>query len=165
MPHSKSWTQTLLRELPENPEDLLLPGIPSVRRNYADPAFQQLFFEWLGDAIFHDPHLGLKWAKVAPQLAAKVPEDDGLDGRRAHYDDRVIAHTLLGTAYNATSQHEAAEEEFQTCLKIVETEDVSDRVRLDCLLATFSGVVDDTRCVPGFLWFLETLRPASQRHR
>ncbi len=133
MPHSKQWRKLLLRELPDNPEALLIPGLPRVRRNYADPGFLDDFFEWLDQRIYENPQAGLRWAKVVPRLALMVPQDDGPGGRQAHCENVIKAHGILGGAYRATSQHDAAEAEFRTALGILESEVISPAVRADLL--------------------------------
>ncbi len=123
MAHSIEWARQLLQELPGEPR-ALLPS-PGRRRNYADPTFLGLFFDWLDERIYRDPQAGLKWARVAPELARATPEEKGPEGRRAQRKDLVKAHAILGGAYRATSRHAAAEEEYQTALRIAEAESLS----------------------------------------
>ncbi len=63
MPYSKKHAQKLLREMPDDPEELLN------RPNYRDPVFLDVYFEHCYDVIFHEPRAGLKHARVAFQLA------------------------------------------------------------------------------------------------
>ncbi len=129
MPHSKTWAATLLRELPGDPEALLVPGYPGVSRNYADPTFLPLFFEWLDQEIFQDPQEGLRWAKVVPELALMVSMEDGT--RQAYHENLTKAYAILGGAFRATNQYDAAEEQYQTALRIAATKEISPEARAD----------------------------------
>ncbi len=136
MAHSKTWARTLLRDLPDDPEALLVPGRPAVSRTYADPTFLPLFFDWLDERIFHDPQEGLRWAKVAPRLVLMAPKS----GRRQAYRDNLVkVYAILGGAYRATSQHDDAEKEYRTALRIVDSETISPAVQAD-LLQRFSSL-------------------------
>ncbi len=120
MPHSERWARQLFCDLPQDPEDLLSPG----GRNYADPGFLALFFEWLDQLIYENPQAGLKWAEVAPQLA--LPEN----GPR---EDQVKAHAILGSAYRAIGRHDDAEAQYKIALEFAESETVSWEFQTDLL--------------------------------
>ena len=120
MPYSERWARQLFRELPENPEDLLLPG----GRNYGDPGFLALLFEWLGQLIYDDPQTGLKWARVVPRLAR--PENNSLK-------EQVRAHETLGDAYRAVGLHDRAEAQYEIALGLAEAEEIAWQVRADLL--------------------------------
>ncbi len=107
------------------PEELL------ERRCYAHAEFLPHFFDWLDQQIYEDPHKGLKWAKVVPDLALKITEGDGPEGRQAHRDGLVRAWAMLGGAYRAVGQPNEAETSYQKALKLVEMEAISDLVRVD----------------------------------
>ncbi len=112
----------LLRELPEEPKGLLS------RRSYADLTFLGLFLDWLDERIYQDPQAGLKWAKVAPDLALKIPEEDG---PRQHREGLVMAWTILGGAFRACSDYNAAEEPYRKARRFATSVLVSDLVRTD----------------------------------
>ncbi len=103
---------------------------PGRRRNYADLTFLGLFFDWLDEQIFHDPQAGLRWARVAPDLARATPEEEGPEGRRAHREDLVKAHAILGGAYRAAGRPDDAEKPYQDALRIAESEAISPAVRV-----------------------------------
>jgi tetratricopeptide (TPR) repeat protein len=125
MAHAMDYARRLLRELPRNPEKLLRS------RSYADPTFLRLFFEWLDERIYRDPQAGLKWAKVAPELALKTPEEDGPEGGKAHRSLGVQAWVILGGAYRACGRPDDAEAPFKEALELIQHEPVSELVKAD----------------------------------
>ena len=129
MAHTIEWGRQLLEELPEDPQELL-PS-PGRQRTYADPTFLDLFFDWLDELTFHDPQAGLRWARVAPDLARATPQEGGPEGRRAWCEHMVKAHFVLGGAYRATSEHTAADKEFRNALSIAEFDETSPEVRAE----------------------------------
>ncbi len=135
MPHCRHWAEKLLRELPDDPEALLLPARRGVSRNYADPGFLQIFFDWLDEQILQDPQDGLRWAKVVPRLALVTPgnESASQDPLLSYHDNLAKAHAILGGAYRATSQHEAAQEEYLTAFRIASSKTISEQVYIDLL--------------------------------
>ncbi len=133
MPHCERWAEKLLRDLPNDPEDLLVPGQPGRTRNYADPGFLKRFYEWLGQRIYDDPQAALPWARVAPKLALLVPEGRDPETHQAHREDVVMGHALLGGAYRAVSRHDDAEEQYRIALGIVELNPISSEFRVDLL--------------------------------
>ncbi len=126
MAHSIEWARQLLEELPDDPQQLL--PAPGRRRNYADPTFLGLFFDWLDERIYHDPQAGLRWARVAPDLARATPAEKRPKGRQAQRDNLVKAHVILGGAYRATGQYAAAAEQYRTALRIAAAEAISPAV-------------------------------------
>ncbi len=129
MAHSIEWARQLLEELPDDPQELL-PS-PGRQRNYADPTFLRLFFDWLDERTFHDPQAGLRWARIAPDLARATPQEEGPEGKRVWSEDLVKAHVVLGGAYRATSQHAIADQEFKNGLSIAESAEVSPEARAE----------------------------------
>ncbi len=127
MAHSIEWARRLLQELPGDPQELL--PAPGRRRNYADPTFLGLFLDWLDERIFHDPQAGLRWAKVAPELARVTPAEEGPEGKRAQREDLVKAHVILGGAYRAAGRPDAAEKPYQDALRIAGSDAISPAVR------------------------------------
>ncbi len=83
--------------------------------SYADPVFLALFYEWLDELIFHDPREGLRWAKVAPQLAFNSPVWP--EGRQAHRERIHMAFVVLGSAYRACGDFDASEDVYGKALK------------------------------------------------
>ncbi len=75
--------------------------------------------------------LGLKLARVAPQLALLVPEAAGVPGRREHRENLVRAHAVLGSAYHVAGDVTAAELAYQKARRIADVEAVSPVVRAD----------------------------------
>ena len=108
MPLSERWARQLFRELPKDPEDLLLPG----GRNYADPGFLALFFGWLDQLIYEDPQAGLPWARVALRLTLTA---------NASPEDRVRAFASLGAAYRAIGCHDDSETQIEMALGIAQS--------------------------------------------
>ena len=125
MPHSEGWARRLLREL-RDPDTVL-----SRARTYADPVFLQLFFSWLDERIYRDPHAALKWAKIAPDLALLVPKDDSPEGRREHCDRAVKAWAILGSAYRASGRPSEAEEPYSQALNLISSESISTLIQAD----------------------------------
>ncbi len=123
--HSLDWARRLLRKLPTDPESLLK------RQSYANPTFLPLFFEWLDDRIYHDPQAGLRWAKVAPDLALKTPAEPGPEGRQANRSRLVQAWGILGGAYRACGDHDAGDTAYSEALKIIASEAIPELVRAD----------------------------------
>ncbi len=123
MPYSMDWAQRLFRRLPKKrPEDLLRS------KSYSNPAFLRLFFDWLDEQIYHDPREGLRWAKVAPELASRAPASS--QGRQAHSDLTVEAFALLGSAYRACGDFDASDAAYTKALQIP-ADSVSDLVRAE----------------------------------
>ena len=125
MPHSLSWAKKLLRRLRDDPQILL------TNPSFADPTFLELFHDWLDERIFQDPQAGLRWARVAPELALKVPEQPGPEGRQVHLENLVTAWTRFGGAYRACGQFDAAEEPYRKARQLASSALVSDLVRTD----------------------------------
>ena len=107
------YARRLLRELPRDPEKVLRS------RSYADSTFLDLFFEWLDELIYRDPQAGLKWAKVAPELALKTPEENGPEGELAHRSFVAKAWSILAGAYRNCGDHDAAEAAFDEAFEII----------------------------------------------
>jgi len=128
MAHPETWARRLLGQLPADPEELL------ELRSYWDPAFLGLYLERLNDQISERPHEAVRWAEVAPRLALLVPEDEGPEGRRAHREALFRALGLLGSAYRATGQSDAADEQYATALRIAGCEAISPEARTDLAL-------------------------------
>ncbi len=133
MAHCDRWAEQLLRDLPDDPQDLLIPGGPGRRRNFADPGFLKVFYEWLGQLIYEDPQAGLAWAKVAPQLALSTPEGKEPEARQAHREDVVMGYALLGGAYRAAGRPDDADDPYRIALEIVDSEPISPEIRVDLL--------------------------------
>ncbi len=125
MSHSEERARRLLREL-SDPDTVLSRARPS-----ADPVFFRFFMPWLDERIYRDPQAALKWAKIAPDLALLVPEDDGPEGRREHRGRLVKAWAILGSAYRAAGQPREAEEPYSQALKLISSESVSPLIRAD----------------------------------
>lgn len=133
MPHSDRWIQQLISDLPDDPQKLLIPGRPGRRRNYADPGFLKVYYEWLGKLIFEDPQAGLAWARVAPHLALMTPVGREPEERQVHRECVVMAYALLGGAYRAVGRPDDADEPYRVALKMADSEPISPAVRVDLL--------------------------------
>ncbi len=122
MPHTKVWAKQLLRELPDDPQEVLR------RRSYADLTFLPLFFDWLDELIYQHPQEGLKWARIAPELAQKIPEEDGPEEQQ---EGQVRAWTILGGAFRSCSEDDAASAAHRKARKLAASPKVTDLVRTD----------------------------------
>ncbi len=140
MAHSEGWAKRLMGRIPEKPETILR------RPSFWDPAFLRLFLDHSDELVFRDPQTGLRWAKVAPQLALLVPEDGGppeggespddrrrrlAEERQAHREDLVKAYAILGGAYRAVSRPDDAEEPYQTAVRLAASEAITPAARAD----------------------------------
>ena len=131
MAHSDRWTEKLLQELPPNPEELLIPGGPGKTRNYADPAFLKRYYDWLDQLIFEDPQAGLPWAEVAPRLALMAAGNKDPKTLQECREYVVMAYALAGGAYRAVSRHDDAEKQYRIAFGIIESETISQEVRVN----------------------------------
>ncbi len=157
MAHSQGQARRLLNGLPKKTPEQLLRS-----RSYANAGFLALFFEWLDELIFQDPQEGLRWARVAPDLARKTPVLP--EGRQAHRERSIMAFAVLGSAYRACGDYDASDEAYAQALELAE-KSVSDIVRAntdrrvsylracqgraDEALELASGAVERLRAVAG----------------
>ena len=114
MPHSLKHAKRLLSELvlPEEAWKALQ------HPRYWDPRFLTLYLNRCDELVFHDPHVGLKTARIAPGLALLVPEGTHPHDRQEHRERLVRAYATLGGAYRAVGQPQTAEEPYRCALKL-----------------------------------------------
>ncbi len=127
--NAERWALKLLTELPADPRDLLRPR-KHKQRFYATPKFLSLFFEWLDQRIFDDPQAALRWAEVAPELAAMV---ESPEGHQANREKLVRGYAMLGSAYRAVSRHGEADVQYRNALDIAEAEPIGPEVSAELL--------------------------------
>ncbi len=128
MAHTKKHAQKLLRDMPEDPEELL------ARPNYWDPQFLEVYFEHCDEVLFDDPRAGLKLAEVALRLAlAALEPDPGGDATpetkkppadaeqlRWSRELQVRSYVTHASALRATGQLGAAEATYGTARRLAE---------------------------------------------
>ncbi len=124
MTQSEAWAHRLVRMM-KNPRELLQ------RRRYRTSVFLRAYLDHVEEIRFRNPREGLKFAKVAPQLALLVPAAAGPKGHREHRENLVRAHCILASAYRSAGQPAVGESEYKLALKIADSEPLSPVARAD----------------------------------
>ncbi len=116
--HSKDYARRLLKrlDLSRNAGQML------DRSTYWDETVCKLYCARCDGEIFDRPLVALTMAKIAPRLALLIPEVAGQAGRLRHRSLIARAYGVLGSAYRAVGDLEAAQREYQIALRIINSE-------------------------------------------
>lgn len=115
--HSLDYARRLLKrlDLPADAELML------ERPTYWDPTVCRAYFELCDRKMFDSPREGLRMARIAPELALLVPEEDG---RIRHRSMLILGYAVLGSAHRAAGNFTEAENQYRTAFRLAKTEGI-----------------------------------------
>ncbi len=130
MPLSEDYAKDLLRKLHSEIEVIL------EQEKYWDLTFLRVFLDRCDEVLFDDPRAGLELAKLAPRLAASIPQRRphewryvGESEKRLHRELSVRSHAVLGGAHRAGAGFEEADRAYRVSRQICDSGPVRPETR------------------------------------